>query len=210
MSEHLPDQEAPEAAPAASGWTLSELTERVREALTEQGLLQGSGRVRDLPDARTARYYTTLGLLDRPSGIRNRRKLYGERHRQQLVAIKRLQAEGLSLAEVQERLLRIDSRQLADLARALSPAPAAAKSSGRKPFWKMRPRASSQPADATAPVLTSPTQTVALRMDGLTIVLDCNAELSPEDLEAVHRAARPLLTELAERGLVPGRKTSSQ
>ena len=174
-----------------------------------QGLLQESGRVRDLPDARTIRYYTTLGLLDRPIGVRNRRKLYGERHRQQLVAIKRLQASGLSLAEVQERLLRADSQALADLAQAPAPAPSAAKNVSRQPFWKVRPRSAPASPAPASPAPASPVPVVALRMDGLTIVLDSNVELSPEDLEAVRRAAEPLLAELAQRGLLAQGKVSS-
>ena len=66
---------------------------------------QASGRVRDVPDRRTIRYYTTLGLIDRPAAMRGRTALYGLRHLLQLAAIKRLQAHGLSLAEVQQRLV---------------------------------------------------------------------------------------------------------
>src|SRR5262249_7630167 len=64
---------------------------------------QASGRVRDVPDVRTIRYYTTLGLLDRPARMRGRTALYGQRHPLPLVAIKRLQARGLALAENQSR-----------------------------------------------------------------------------------------------------------
>ena len=46
-----------------------------------------------VPDARTIRYYATLGLIDRPEAFRGRTALYGARHLSQLVAIKRLQAK---------------------------------------------------------------------------------------------------------------------
>ena len=77
-----------------------------------------SGRVRDVPDLRTIRYYTTLGLLDRPAEMRGRTALYGRRHLLQLVAIKRLQARGLSLAEVQERVVGLSDAALRRLAAA--------------------------------------------------------------------------------------------
>ena len=83
-----------------------------------------SGRVRDVPDLRTIRYYTTLGLLDRPAAMRGRTALYGSRHLLQLAAIKRLQARGLSLAAVQERVVGISD---ASLRRLVAAAAATAK-----------------------------------------------------------------------------------
>src|SRR5437764_13479859 len=86
-------------------WTLDELAAQVALALVVDYAAQASGRVREVPDRRTIRYYTTLGLLDRPAQVRGRTALYSTRHLLQLVAIKRLQARGLSLAEVQAQLL---------------------------------------------------------------------------------------------------------
>ena len=63
-----------------------------------------SGRVRDVPDLRTIRYYTTMGLLDRPAEMRGRTALYGPRHLLQLVAVKKLQARGLSLSQIQQEM----------------------------------------------------------------------------------------------------------
>src|SRR6516165_6947318 len=102
--------------PTASLWTLDDLSARVALALAEDYGGQPSGRVRDVPDRRTIRYYTTLGLLDRPVEMRGRTALYGRRHLLQLVAIKRLQTRGLSLAEIQERLLGLPNSRLASLA----------------------------------------------------------------------------------------------
>src|SRR5258707_7207380 len=87
-------------------WTLDELGARVALALSVDYDGQASGRVRDVPDRRTIRYYTTLGLIDRPAAMRGRTALYGLRHVLQLTALKRLQSQGLSLAEVQEQLVR--------------------------------------------------------------------------------------------------------
>jgi hypothetical protein len=79
-------------------WTLDELGARVALALAVGYDGQANGRVREVPDGRTIRYYTTLGLIDRPAAMRGRTALYGVRHLLQLTAIKRLQARGLSLA----------------------------------------------------------------------------------------------------------------
>lgn len=85
--------------------SLDELSGEVAARLAELGLLGAApdGRVSDAPDARTVRYYTTLGLLDRPA-IENRQARYGERHLLQLLAIKALQAQDLPLSEIQQRL----------------------------------------------------------------------------------------------------------
>ena len=58
-----------------------------------------NGRIRDLPDSRSIRWYSTIGLVDRPLGTRGRNALYGPRHLLQLVAVKRLQAAGRELVD---------------------------------------------------------------------------------------------------------------
>src|SRR4029077_11353965 len=98
-------------------WTIDDLGTRAALALSVNYEGAPNGRVRDVPDRRTIRYYTTLGLLDRPLEMRGRTALYGLRHLWQLVAIKRLQANGLALAEVQQRLLGLPDHALRDLAR---------------------------------------------------------------------------------------------
>ena len=102
---------------AHAPWTLAELTDRVAEALAVGYRGQRSGRVRDVPDQRAIRWYTTLGLVDRPAAMRGRTALYGRRHLLQLVAIKRLQAEGRSLAEVQVELAAAGDERLERIAR---------------------------------------------------------------------------------------------
>lgn len=103
--------------PPSAIWTLDDLTARVAAALTVDYDGASSGRVRDVPDRRTVRYYTTLGLIDRPAAFRGRTALYGRRHLLQLAAIKRLQAEGLPLHEIQRRLLNLPDAALEPLAR---------------------------------------------------------------------------------------------
>jgi hypothetical protein len=102
----------------AAQWTLDELSELVAGALRVvdyQG--QPSRRVREVPDRRTIRYYTTIALLDRPAAMRGRTALYGRRHLIQLVAVKRLQSLGRSLVEVQSELVGATDATLEGLAR---------------------------------------------------------------------------------------------
>ncbi len=137
-------------------WTIQELC-----AAVEQGLAVGyegspNGQVRDIPNLRTVRYYTTAGLLDRPCDFRGRTALYGQRHLLQLLAIKKLQANGLSLVQVQQRLAGATDatlRQLAGWPHVPEPdliptgSPRNESADGQRPFWKSRPApASAQPA----------------------------------------------------------------
>jgi hypothetical protein len=97
-------------------WTIEELRAAVAVALGEGYDGPPNGRVRDVPDQRTIRYYTTLGLIDRALEMRGRTALYGARHLVQLVAIKKLQAKGQSLAEVQQALVGQPNAAIARLA----------------------------------------------------------------------------------------------
>ncbi len=98
--------------------TLDELSVEVGQLLNKYALLgaQQDNRVSPVPDARTIRYYTTLGLIDRPT-INGRQALYGRRHVLQVLSIKALQAINLPLSEIQTRLYgRSDSELEALLA----------------------------------------------------------------------------------------------
>jgi DNA-binding transcriptional MerR regulator len=98
-------------------WTLDELAERVDTALAVDYPGQPSGRVRPVPDRRAIRWYTTIGLVDRPVAHRGRIALYGPRHLLQLVAVKRLQARGLPLVAIQQELAGATDSRLARVAR---------------------------------------------------------------------------------------------
>src|SRR6516165_11671463 len=87
-----------------ASWTLDELVRRVAAALAGSAYPGApNGRVRELPDRRVVRWYTTTGLVDRPV-MQGRTAQYGRRHLQQIVAVKRRQAAGRSLAEIQAEL----------------------------------------------------------------------------------------------------------
>lgn len=97
-------------------FSLDELSAEVGRQLASRGLFGAApdARVSAVPDARTVRYYTTLGLLDRPAVIR-RQARYGQRHLVQLLAIKALQASSLPLASIQQRLYGRSDAELSAL-----------------------------------------------------------------------------------------------
>src|SRR5262250_542069 len=133
----------------AALWTLDELVQLASQALSVDYDGPPSARVRDVPDRRLVRWYVTRGLVDRPA-TNGRNALYGRRHLLQLVAIKRLQAQGRSLAEIQAELAGAPDRALDQLARldpglpavapATQPVPDQSQNMGeRTRFWVDRP-----------------------------------------------------------------------
>jgi len=93
--------------------SLEQLTLKVDGLLREKGILgnQSDHRISSTPDQRTIRYYTSLGLLQRPRAV-GREARYGEIQVQQLLAIKALQAAGMPLAEIQKRIYGRSSKEL--------------------------------------------------------------------------------------------------
>ena len=185
-------------------WTLDELCDRVGRALAVDYVGQSSGRVRDVPDRRTIRYYTTLGLIDRPAAMRRRTAPYGIRHLLQLAAIKRLQTQGLLLAEVQERLAGLTDRALRELAQLpadfdvdASPGDQSADRADRRAgnFW------AASPAEPPPPAVPRNLLGVPLA-HGATLLLETTRPLDEQDLSALRAAAAPLLTLLRSRRLM--------
>jgi len=119
-------------------WTLQELVAEVAARIAALPAPR-NGQVRAIPDDRTVRYYATIGLLDRPSAMRGRTALYGTKHVAQVVAIKRLQAMGRSLSEIQTLWPTLDDRTLARMSGV--ELPAAGKAPARADFWKREARA---------------------------------------------------------------------
>lgn len=119
-------------------FSLEELSQEVARHLEECGLLDLESkdqRVSAVPDARTTRYYTSIGLLDRPT-IEGRQARYKRRHVLQLLAVKGLQALSMPLAQVQSRLYGLSDSELEAVVAAVVSQMAALKESGRQ-----RPRA---------------------------------------------------------------------
>ena len=167
-----------------------------------------NGRIRGIPDTRTIRYYTTHGLLDGPVEFKGRTALYGRRHLLQLVAIKRLQARGTALTEVQSRLVGASDEELVALAEVQSaegegasrPEPARR----REEFWA-QPVATAAPAQSA--VLGSQVEAVpAVSLaEGVALLLHgAERGLYPDDLEAIRVAAEPLVKLLKSRNLLGG------
>ena len=184
-----------------------------------------NGRVRSVPDRRAVRWYGTIGLVDRPAAMQGRTALYGSRHLMQIVAVKRLQAQGRSLAEIQAELAgatdttlrRIASVPAALLEGETQPQPqvaasvgkrsgAAPRPAGRGRFWTDRPAAQHGPA--SAPTVDGGADSVsmlaAVALPGGAALLLPSHPGGPDedDVAAIRAAAGPLLDLLADRGLL--------
>ncbi len=95
-------------------------------------------RIRALPDARTVRYYQTIGLVDRPER-EGREAVYGWRHLLQVVAVKRLQLRGEPLVRIQAALVGVSTEAL----EALRPNPMARfRAKSGNPHRRPSPRSS--------------------------------------------------------------------
>ncbi len=186
-----------------------------------------NGRVRDVPNERLIRWYVTVGLVDPPLSRRGRVARYGRRHLLQLVAVKHRQAEGRSLAEIQAELAGATDEALAAIAGVphIEPAPEAAPAAPAR-FWARSARqpsrpeataqATGQPESGAAERPRLPAPAVAGRGDhtdgglvhgvrlapGVVLLLDgADHQPGPDDVAGLVNAARPLLRELADRGL---------
>lgn len=181
-------------------WTLDELVAKAAELLSVATVEQGSGRVRETPDRRTVRYYTTLGILDRPTEFRGRTGLYGTRQLWQLMAIKRLQSRGEPLQEIQQRLLNATDAALRRIAAPPrgTPDPASKRTDSprARSFWLDTP-------EERAPDENEVATFTGLELGpGITLTLSAARRLlAPDDLDALTAAAAPLLKVLRARHL---------
>jgi len=186
-------------------WRIEQLVERAVQAL-QQGDYAGplNARVRELPSLRSIRLYTTLGLLDRPI-LKGRTGYYGQRHLIQLVAIKRLQAEGLSLSEIQQRLLGLPDETLAEIAKVpphllrpevSHPTTANGHSRRQTAFWKTMPTVSEALSEAEAtPIPVRHWQSLELA-EGVHLLIETKEPLSAESVQELLHSALPLLRTL--------------
>jgi hypothetical protein len=209
-------------------WTIAELADRAADALTAVPPAVRSRRIREAPNERLIRWYATVGLVDPPLSRRGRVALYSRRHLLQLVAIKRRQAEGRSLAEIQAELAGAADKQLEAIAQ-VAAHPSSEEQTGSDPsgpdqdgvtgpgrmdvtpparFWT---RSAAEPSGGTGPQ-PEPAgwpgghpadQPLGIRVAPGVILLieDAARSLCPDDLAVVRQAARPLLTALARLGL---------
>lgn len=181
-------------------WTLGELSDRVADALAVDYDGQPSGRVRELPNSRTIRWYTTIGLVDRPAAMHGRTAMYSRRHLLQLVAVKRLQAAGRALADIQRDLVAATEETLERIA--VVPQPASRP--GR--FWAAAPAAAASNSNNGDTV----NNTVAARVHGIrlndtvTVLLGATRAPTDDEIAAIEAAAAPLLDLLHGLGLNEG------
>ena len=191
-------------------WTMDELVERVRQALAAEYPGAPNGRVRDVPDRRAIRWYTTTGLVDRPAGMRGRTALYGPRHLLQLVAVKRRQAQGHRLADIQTELAGAPDDQLRRIAELpelpdVTVSPSAESPSAESPtpvrdkFWVERPVSVTITPDYHAP--PDPVRLGGVHLGGGAMLLLPEVPRR-EDVTAILAAARPLIEVLSARGLI--------
>jgi DNA-binding transcriptional MerR regulator len=197
-------------------WTIQELTAEVARALALNYTGARDARTRDVPDLRTIRYYTTLGLLNRPAEMRGRTALYSRRHLLQLVAIKQLQSRGLSLPQIQQRMLGATDATLVDLAgpgeapgrgaEAPTAETVAAPAAHARRFWKARPAPVAardvSPALPAAYEEVRSLQAVALTGD-VTLLLPAPRAIVAAEFAAIRRAAAPLIQSLKQLQLIP-------
>lgn len=73
---------------------------------------QERGSVTEVPDERTVRYYLSEGLLSPSTEKQGTASLFGYQHLLQLLAIKRLQAEGLPIRKIRELIAGRSEREL--------------------------------------------------------------------------------------------------
>src|SRR6516165_6103394 len=180
-------------------WTILELAERAAETLaaapsanddgTPAGPGRVNGRVRDVPNERLIRWYVTVGLVDPPLSRRGRVARYGRRHLLQLVAVKRRQAEGLPLAEIQAELAGATDETLAAVASVpdARPAPESVAPAAPNRFWARLP-AQQDPAAAERP--GEQVQGAAERPGKRDLTAAERA--GKRDLTAAERARRPM------------------
>ena len=202
-------------------WTIDELTDRVADALQEQGVVQESRRVSEAPSKRTIRYYATHGLVDKPKDFEGRTAIYGPRHLWQVVAVKRLQGRGLKLDEIQDRLAGATAEEIAEIAGAPGSLPETPESTDEsdesdEAFWRQAPApraaakrapraetADAETADDAGPRESAPARfdLRGIRLDeGVSLLLEgLGGDLDREDLEAIRAAAEPMVAELRER-----------
>jgi DNA-binding transcriptional MerR regulator len=84
--------------------TLDQAVERANALLSAATSAPRDGRVRPTLDARTMRYYQTLGIVPPPRRAGGRRAVYRSTHLVRAVTTKLLQAGGLRLQDIAARI----------------------------------------------------------------------------------------------------------
>jgi len=149
-----------------------------------------------------------LGIVDRPLKTWRRRKLYGERHRQQLVAIKRLQARGLALDTIGASILSMSPHELAGVAGAARPAWVArgaadsAVPTDGSPSRRGGKRAPGASPPALAATVRPTDRVTGVELGPIRLTFKAQRSASEQDVAALAAHAAALLEVLESRGLL--------
>lgn len=193
-------------SPPDGGWSLDAFISSVADTMADLGIDAPA------PDRRTVRYYSTFGVLDRPT-MAGRQARYHQRQLRQVLAVKRLQAQGVRLAAIAQRLAGLDPDQLHALAVGDTASIGSCPEPAAQPpveFWMRRqpvnvsPPAARSPAPASAePASPQPPafqQTVVELAPGVRLVLD-GTEINPTELTALRQSAAGLVDTITAFGL---------
>jgi len=95
---------------------LPEFAEAAERILSELNLQQERGTVTSVPDERTIRYYLAEGLIQSPEEKQGTASVFGYLNLLQLIVVKKLQAEHLSIRKIRELVVGKSEQELESLA----------------------------------------------------------------------------------------------
>lgn len=104
-----------------TSFPLPRLIAILREQLPEIAPIQTKYRVTEMPTERTIRFYTSIGLVDKPVVGSAGKAFYGYRHLLQTLAVKYLQSQYLPLVKVRSLVEGADNRELELMIPPISP-----------------------------------------------------------------------------------------
>jgi len=108
-----------------SSLTMSQFIAILREQLPQVAPTQTKYRVTEIPSERTIRFYTANKLVEKPVAKEGSHARYGYRHLLQVMAIKYLQSQYLSLVKIRSLVENISNRDLELLIPEIAPVTAA-------------------------------------------------------------------------------------
>lgn len=103
-------------------FSLVELAAETNHLLARMPLAMDDGRTSERVDARTIRFYQSIGIITKPK-YEGRCAVYAFEHLLRLLVAKRLQSEGYSLAQVQSTIPQQNNDQLIEALEKMKPQP---------------------------------------------------------------------------------------
>ncbi len=128
---------------------VTELAQTAARVLAERGPMQARGTVSELPDERTVRYYLAEGLLAPAEEKQGTASVFGYLHLLQLLVVKNLQAQHLSIRKIREL---VEGRSERELTRLLG---GTAKTADKNAALSYLETLLTQPRSALAPPMTA-------------------------------------------------------